>query len=655
MFDRKPKYTLAIILFIILPALLFAQKDRIDAYDYNLIELANFTVNSASKVPQQYSNVPATMHIVTSREIKENGYFTLEEALSSLPGFQFRNTLGYNSYIFQRGIPSQNNLILVLIDGVQINELNSGGFYAGGQYNLENIERIEIVYGPASVIYGTNAVSGIINIITKNNEGFNASMLTGNFNTLNTNINYGYKNNDFGIRISGMYKTSEKANLQGEAGDNNWTEQMENYENDYSFDTKILYKNFTASINFLNKQSTTTTNYPSVGTIYQDYGSLWNIMFTNVYIKHQHNFSNNLNISTKIYNRNTTVRDNSVYKIVDTTQIGYYRPNHLIGVESILNYFFKNKIKIITGLMFETEQIAEGYSITYSNSPNEKPKNPLKPNMLQNNLLSLFLESDYKIMPQLSLVGGLRFDNSSIYEQIFTPRLSLIFNNKKINTKLLYAEAFRAPKPWDYTNGLGNPDLLPEQMKSIELSNSFYCSNNFVIALSIYKNILNEAIMKEVVGIDDNYRWINHGRFETDGTEISAQYSINKIKIYANYTYNFSYDENIEIIPEIAKHTANTGFTYRFLNYFRINLRANYFGKRKNPQIISATNSNFVKHALIFNGALSVINYNKLDIQLIAKNILDTEYYHTSNRLVERYRQSQRIIMLKLTYNFIKK
>jgi len=65
-----------------------------------------------------------------------------------------------------RGAPSQNNLILVLIDGIQINELNSGGFYGGYQYSLQNVKQIEVVYGPSSALYGTNAISGIINIIT---------------------------------------------------------------------------------------------------------------------------------------------------------------------------------------------------------------------------------------------------------------------------------------------------------------------------------------------------------------------------------------------------------------------------------------------------------------------------------------------------------
>ena len=149
----------------------------------------------------------------------------------------------------------------------------------------------------------------------------------------------------------------------------------------------------------------------------------------------------------------------------------------------------------------------------------------------------------------------------------------------------------------------------------------------------------------------DNFRWKNHGRFETEGLEFTSIYSAGKLKLSANYTYNFSYDENREIIAEIAKHTANTNITYRFLDHFRINLRANYFGKRKNPQTISATNSDFVEPALIFNGVLSLMNFHRFDVQLIAKNIFDTEYYHTSNRLVERYRQPQRTILMKLTYN----
>lgn len=69
-----------------------------------------------------------------------------------------------------------------------------------------------------------------------------------------------------------MYKYTEKADLRGAECDNNWTDEMENYENDYSANSKISYKNLTAGLYFQNKQTPTTTYFPSVGSIY-------NVMF----------------------------------------------------------------------------------------------------------------------------------------------------------------------------------------------------------------------------------------------------------------------------------------------------------------------------------------------------------------------------------------
>jgi len=142
-------------------------QNNVDVYNLNFGELSKLKIVTASKTEQNIGEVPTSIRVITASEISDKGYFTLDEMLSDLPGFQFRNIMSLNSYVFQRGIPNQNNLTLVLIDGVQLNELNSGGFYGGGQYNLANIERVEVVYGPSSVAYGTNAVSGIINIITK--------------------------------------------------------------------------------------------------------------------------------------------------------------------------------------------------------------------------------------------------------------------------------------------------------------------------------------------------------------------------------------------------------------------------------------------------------------------------------------------------------
>ena len=167
---RKFILSLIILLILTLQLQLSAQKQvkTEKLLELSLEELMNIEVVTASKKPQRLSEAPATVRVITAEQIKERGYFTLEEALSDLPGIQFRDIIGFNSYVFMRGVPSQNNLIVMMVDGIQINELNSGGFYGGGQFNLSNVKRIEVVYGPASALYGTNAASGIINIITNN-------------------------------------------------------------------------------------------------------------------------------------------------------------------------------------------------------------------------------------------------------------------------------------------------------------------------------------------------------------------------------------------------------------------------------------------------------------------------------------------------------
>jgi len=270
---------------------LFAQADSLNVYDMNLSQLAEIKISSASKIVQNIKEVPSSVFVITGQQIKENAYTTLEDALSDLPGFQFRNIQGINSYVFQRGVPNQNNLSLVLIDGVQINELNSGGFYGGGQYNLTNVDRIEIVYGPSSVAYGTNAMTGVINIITKNplkqENTFHTSV--GSFNTLSNDFLFSYANKEqtLGVSFSGLTKKTDKGNLKGGAGDNNWTDLMDNYEKDYSYDLKVLAKDFVIGMNYQNKQTSTATLFKTVGTDYKDYGTLWNIRFINNYVRYQ--------------------------------------------------------------------------------------------------------------------------------------------------------------------------------------------------------------------------------------------------------------------------------------------------------------------------------------------------------------------------------
>jgi outer membrane receptor protein involved in Fe transport len=129
-------------------------------------------VVSVSKTSESLREAPATVVVVTSEQIHRRGYLDLEQLLHDLPGFDIARLNGaYYSSIYQRGYRnSDNDRLLLLVDGVEQNDLSGGAVYLSRQYPLTNIDRVEVVYGPASTMYGANAYTGVINIVTLDPE-----------------------------------------------------------------------------------------------------------------------------------------------------------------------------------------------------------------------------------------------------------------------------------------------------------------------------------------------------------------------------------------------------------------------------------------------------------------------------------------------------
>jgi outer membrane receptor for ferrienterochelin and colicins len=629
----------------------------------SLEELMNVDVSTAAKVSQKMRETPATIRIITADQIRERGYFTLEQALADLPGFQFRNINGFNTYSFLRGLPSQNNLILLLVDGIQINELNSGGFYGGGQFDLANTERIEVVYGPASALYGTNAISGIINIITRKPEKPNSGHISGalgNFKTSSLDFGYEHTNrsNDLGFRIAGMYKTSGKADLREGKGDYNWTDSMENFEDDYAVNGYFRYRNFTAGLTSQLKQSSRTTNYKTIGDQYLDRGTVWNIWFLNGFAGYTYDKNKTWSNSSRIYFRKSNVLNNTIGSIMKADsdsagdQVGYYRPNRLIGLENQFNYHPTNSLYFIAGLNYEHESIAENFSQSHSDSQDIIPPTPGKPAKLENDLLSIYMQGQFWFLKYFQFVAGARQDFSSYYHQVLTPRFALVYNFRKFTSKFMYSEAFRAPRPWDYSAGIGNPDLMPEKMKSSEIFMSYSLSKFVNLEGSVYRNHLSKLLVIDYIDSLGNWRWLNSEKVSTTGLEAGFNFKRNRIGFYGYYTFNSPKDKNGNLIAEIAKHVANAGVSLNLYKGLNLHLAGYYYGQRINPKKIAATGTNIIDGAFILNGTLGWFNFHGMNLQLLANNILDTEYYHPSNLTPDRYRQPQRSFLLKATWNF---
>lgn len=159
-------------------------------FDLSLEELMNLEVRTASKVKQSIDESPASTYVVTEQMIKDRGYHHLEEILHDLPGFDFDKSFGVNySTTFMRGYRSENSdRFLLMFDGIPENDIWKQTTWMSRQYPVSQIKQIEVVYGPASALYGTNAFSGIINVITKKGSEVGA------IDVVTTAGSYGRKN-----------------------------------------------------------------------------------------------------------------------------------------------------------------------------------------------------------------------------------------------------------------------------------------------------------------------------------------------------------------------------------------------------------------------------------------------------------------------------
>ncbi|HTP66073.1 MAG TPA: TonB-dependent receptor plug domain-containing protein [Geobacteraceae bacterium] len=186
-----------------------------------LMDVEVDTVYGASRYTQKLSEAPSSVTIVTADDIKKYGQRTLADILRSVRGFYVTYDRNY-SYVGTRGFGhtgDYNNRVLLLVDGHRLNEnlYDSAPVDTEFLVDVDLIERVEIIRGPGSSLYGSNAFFAVINVITRKGEdigGFETAAATGSFDTYKGRITYGNSfGNGIGALISGTYYNSIGDNL----------------------------------------------------------------------------------------------------------------------------------------------------------------------------------------------------------------------------------------------------------------------------------------------------------------------------------------------------------------------------------------------------------------------------------------------------------
>lgn len=200
---------------------LYAQEEEENASDFmfemTLEELLQVEVTTASNRAEKLNRAPATIIVITEQEINERGYLELFDVLNDLPGFDLSRAFGDdNYYAYVRGYrKTTSDQMLLMIDGIIMNHLYNNNMNGFAQYPLQNIKQIEVVYGPASAVYGPNAFTGVINIITKNDGESSVQASTGQNNTNIVDLHFSQKVDDLSINLSGRLYQSDGPDLEG--------------------------------------------------------------------------------------------------------------------------------------------------------------------------------------------------------------------------------------------------------------------------------------------------------------------------------------------------------------------------------------------------------------------------------------------------------
>lgn len=221
------KRNFLLILFLAVGLNVHGQKLEEDLFNLSLEELMNIEIVSASKKAESSFKSPLSSSVVTKEEIMSSGATTIEEALRLVPGLLIREETNGNFDVHIRGndnLPpgnyvfmTENTMSLVMIDGRPVyNYVNGGTFWEALPISLVDVERIEVVRGPATALYGPNAVTGAINIITKTTADKSVSVSgnaqVGNKNTGLYDVSLGTSllENKLKVRLSGNIENRDR-------------------------------------------------------------------------------------------------------------------------------------------------------------------------------------------------------------------------------------------------------------------------------------------------------------------------------------------------------------------------------------------------------------------------------------------------------------
>jgi len=541
--------------------LIFLSSTNIDAksptvlslLDLSLEELTNVTISTASKYEENLTDTPSTIIVITKQQIEERGYTNLLQVLEGLPNIDVQRYSSQNSgeTIGIRGI-AKNNGFIILQDGVRISSPTSEPLPINDNFPIHYAKQIEIMYGPASVMYGADALTGVINILSETAEEINGAEIkgvVGENNTYSTHVKVGNKiNENISITAGGHYKKTDNPNLAKYYPQSFVLSDLITFsgttvvkaqdrvgyrgeaQNSSAFIKLSIFKDLDIGVNYSSEK-----HRSDAGSLesFTDYGADAHISseIGTIYANYKFNLNKELSGFLRANYAWYEMKPESRYanKYVDFTTTGGYKYawGERKQIDGQLQYKLNQQHIISGGFSAESYySIPKTVDLETPYDPRKTPDQqtafylgtnntlPVKMQQVSHNNIGGYLQWNAAWDKTFSTNATARYDHNSEYKETFNPKLGLVFKpTEGLTTKLLYGTAFLAPPPHFSREHYGsfsgqssdgtylsdflhipNPNLKPETISTFEFNADYQAHKNLKYGINLYQNTLKGII-----------------------------------------------------------------------------------------------------------------------------------------------------------------
>jgi outer membrane receptor for ferrienterochelin and colicins len=509
---------------------------RPDLLSLSLEDLMDVQIDSvygASRHPQQVTEAPSSVTIITADEIRAYGYRTLADLLRSVRGFYITNDR-YYEYAGVRGFGrpgDYNTRMLLIIDGERVNDnvYETAPVGLEGLADIDLIERVEIIRGPSSSLYGTNAFFGVINVITKTAEKMNGLELcasAASFESYRGRVSYAHQwSNDAALVFCGSLYDSQGQDLYFPLFDAPATHDGVAEDCDYESAQRAFASFSHRGLKVSGSLGSREKGIPT---------GAWNTAFNDPrtyaidaadYIAVEYTCgidSRGALTARSSYNHyeysGDYVLDYSEGNEPDLVINQDSAHGEWLGGEVLLTTQAPGRNRITTGTEFRSN-----FHIEQTNCDREVYLDDVR----RNHLWALYVQDEFTLHDGVILNAGVRHDRYQIFGATTSPRVALICSPAQQTTiKTLYGRAFRAPTAYElyYNDGYltqkPNPDLQPERIETAELIVEQGFGEHIRGSAAAYEYWIHDLISLELDPADELMGFLNTDRVQARGIEL---------------------------------------------------------------------------------------------------------------------------------------